>query len=210
MSGARFGSRFYPQGTKLGTNNMKTLFSSRTKAKLIRLFFQNPNQRHHMREAERLVKERINSVRGALLSLVSQGVLNRERIGKKVFFRTNPDYIFYDELLRMVAKETGLGGRIIKERLRLGKIKVAFLTASYYQFWPRRDNELDLFIVGNVSLAEVAKLAKEEGEGLGIEINYSVMTPDELTFRRKNKDPFLVEILQKSRLMLIGKEDTLQ
>lgn len=184
-----------------------SLFSGRARTKIIFLLYEHPKEKYHMRQIERLVKERINSVRSALVSLTKVGLCVRETIGKKTFFQSNPSYLFYDELLRVVAKSTGIGGRLLKEKLRLGKIRTAFLSLNYYQHNPRKDEEIDLFIVGTVPVAEIAKIAKEEGDKRGVEVNYSVMTADEFSFRKKNKDPFLVSILQKGRLVLIGHED---
>jgi hypothetical protein len=183
------------------------LLSSRTKAKIIALLYANPAQKLHMRNIERMINERINSVRSALLSLSKNGVCLSEKIGKKSFFQAAPGYVFYDELLRIVAKEKGLGARIIKEKLHLGKIKLAFLTAHYYKHHERTTEEIDLFLVGSVSMTEVAKLAKEEGDKLGVELNYSVMTSEEYEFRKKNKDPFLMKVLQQNRVVLCGKEE---
>lgn len=162
-----------------------------------------------MRQIERLTQERINAVREALLFLASAQHLTKEKRGRKILFQANPQGFYYDELLRIAAKNTGLGKRIIKERLRLGKIKTAFLTNNFYSFAEHSENEVDLFVVGTVSLAELAKVCAEEGEKTGREINYSVMTSEEYGFRRKNKDPFLNKVLQKSRQILIGKEEDL-
>jgi len=184
-------------------------FSSRSKDKIIRLLFSNPQERYHMRQIERLTGERINSVREALGGLSRGGFITQERVGRKLVFQAHSGGLFYDEVLRMVTKQVGLGARLIKEKMRLGKIKVAFLTTHFYQKQPRRSEEIDLFVIGTISIAELAKLTKEEGEKLGIEINYSVMTDEEFAFRIKNKDPFLSKILQRNKLLLIGKEDYL-
>lgn len=160
-----------------------------------------------MRLIQRLIDEHINSVRSALRGFCLVGVCVSESIGKKIFFQANKDYIFFDELVRISMKQTGLGERLIKEKIRLGKIKLAFLTAGYYKQLPKRENEVDLFIVGSVSLPEVEKITHEEGEKIGREINYSIMAYDEFVFRKKNKDPFLLTILQQNRLVLIGKEE---
>jgi hypothetical protein len=184
-----------------------SLFSGRAKTKVLFLLYEHPKEKFHMRQIERLTKERINSVRSALIALAKEGVCSREVIGKKTFFQANQSYVFYDELLRIVAKNSGLGGRLVKEKLRLGKIKTAFLSLNYYRQLTRTAEDIDLFIVGSVPVAEIAKLAKEEGDKQGTEINYSVMTPEEFTFRKKNKDPFLLSILQKGRLVLLGNED---
>ncbi|OGK66484.1 hypothetical protein A2313_03465 [Candidatus Roizmanbacteria bacterium RIFOXYB2_FULL_41_10] len=187
----------------------KTIFSSQTKDKIIKLLYASPGKQYHMRQIERLVGERINSVREALLFLVKDGFLNQEKIGRKILFQANANNLFYDELIRMVGKQDGLGQRIIKEKQRLGKIKAAFLTSNFYLATNRKQDEIDLFVVGTISMAELAKICAEEGKKLGWEINYSVMTLEELGFRQKNKDPFLNKILQKNRLFLIGKEEYL-
>jgi hypothetical protein len=187
---------------------LKIIFGSKTKAKLILLFFENPQVKIHMRGAQRLVNERINSVRSALVSLVEARVFVREKIGRRVFFKANDRFELYDEFLRLVAKKTGIGKKIINEKHRLGSLKTVILSSNYYRY-NNRSNEIDLFIIGNVSLAEVAKFTKEEGERRGVEINYSVMSRDEFIFRKKNKDPFLLKILQQGRLFLVGKEEDL-
>lgn len=132
-----------------------------------------------------------------------------EPVGRKRFFQANRRGLFYDELLRMTAKKTGLGGRILVEKPRLGKVRFAFLTAFFYQQLQRKENEIDLCVVGSVSLKEVSRITQEEGARRNIEINYSVMNYEEFLFRKKNKDPFLLSLLEKPRLMLVGSEEDL-
>ncbi|PJE63291.1 hypothetical protein COU88_00320 [Candidatus Roizmanbacteria bacterium CG10_big_fil_rev_8_21_14_0_10_39_6] len=184
-------------------------FFSKTKSKILLLLYENPHERYHMRHIERLTKERINSVREALEYLVKKKIATMEAVGRKRFFQSNKHGLFYDELLRMTAKKTGLGGRILTEKPRLGKVRFAFLTAFFYRQSRRKENEIDLCVVGSVSMKEISRIAQEEGARRNIEINYSVMNYEEFTFRKKNKDPFLFSLLEKPRLMLVGSEEDL-
>lgn len=184
-------------------------FFSKTKSKILLLLYEKPHERFHMRHIERLTKERINSVREALIFFVKKKIVEEERVGRKCFYQANKRGLFYDELLRMVAKKTGLGGCILAEKLRIGKVRIAFLTAFYYRQLPRKENEIDLCVIGNVSMKEVSRITQEEGERKGVEINYSVMNFEEYIFRRKNKDPFLLSLLEKPRVMLVGSEEDL-
>lgn len=183
---------------------LSNLIAGKTRTKILSLLFEDPKRNLHMRSIEKRTGERINAVRTTLISLVSKNILSKERIGKKIFFQANPQGVFYEELLRLVAKTSGIGERILKERLHLGKIKTAFLTSDYYMRKERNGNEVDVVIIGTVSLSEVAKIAKEEGEKIGVELNYSVMTPEEFGERKKNKDPFLSRLLQRNRIYIIG------
>jgi len=186
------------------------VFGSKTKTKIIKHLYLDVNRRFFMRQIEREVGEQINSVREALLFLVKAGLVSSEKVGRKLYFSANKDGLFYDEILRMVTKSEGLGGVIIKEKLRLGKIKTVFFTNNFFNRHPNPNGEIDIFIIGEVSPAEISKLIKDEEQRIGREINYSIMTREEFSFRKKNKDPFLVNILQKGRLLLLGKESYLE
>jgi hypothetical protein len=41
------------------------------------------------------------------------------------------------------------------------------------------------------------------------EINYTVMSEEEFDFRKKRRDPFIMETLRGSRVMIIGDEEEL-
>ena len=54
---------------------------------------------------------------------------------------------------------------------------------------------------------ELNSLIKLEEERRGHEINYTVMTDEEFNFRKRRRDPFIVDILMGTRLVIIGNED---
>jgi hypothetical protein len=73
----------------------------------------------------------------------------------------------------------------------------------------KREDEVDILVVGEVVLPELAALIRAEESKRGREINYTVMSRDELEFRKKRRDPFLGGILAGSRVMIIGDEEDL-
>jgi len=64
-------------------------------------------------------------------------------------------------------------------------------------------------IIGEVVLPEIAALIHAEQEKRGQEINYTVMTDGEFELRKRRRDPFLIGILENSRIMIIGREEDL-
>jgi hypothetical protein len=68
---------------------------------------------------------------------------------------------------------------------------------------------VDVLVVGEVVLPELAALIRAEEEKRGQEINYTVMTPEEFIFRKRRRDPFLLGILGGPRVMIIGEEEEL-
>ena len=73
----------------------------------------------------------------------------------------------------------------------------------------RREDDVDVLIVGEVVLPELSAVIRTEETKRGKEINYTVMSRDELDFRKKRRDPFLSGILAGSRIMIIGDETDL-
>jgi hypothetical protein len=60
-----------------------------------------------------------------------------------------------------------------------------------------------------VILPQLAAIVKDEEAKKGREINYTVMSEEEFNFRKRRKDPFVVSILSRSNLMLLGDEEEL-
>ena len=62
--------------------NIDSLFGSKTRVKLLNLFFNNPNTNYYVREITRLIDEQVNSVRRELSNLQEVGIVvstNNER-----------------------------------------------------------------------------------------------------------------------------------
>ena len=185
------------------------LITSKTRVKLLKLFLESPQDMYHVRECVRRVKEEINAVRRELILLEKKGVLNKEARANRVYYSLAREYPYYFDLLRIGAKTLGLGNAILENRVKLGKIKFAMLSGKFIRRMKEAPEEVDLMVVGTVVLPELAILVRNEEARLGTEINYTVMTEDELKFRKNRRDPFMAGILSGSRIMLIGDEEAM-
>jgi len=185
------------------------LITSQTRVKLLNLFLASPSDMYHVRECVRRVKEEINAVRRELILLEKKGVLKKEPRANRVYYSLSHEYPFYFDLLKIGAKTQGLGHAILENRVKLGKIKYAMLSGKFIRRIKESAEDVDLMVVGTVVLPELAILVRQEEARLGVEINYTVMTEEELKFRKQRTDPFLGAILSGSRIMLIGDEETM-
>jgi DNA-binding transcriptional ArsR family regulator len=163
----------------------------------------------HVRELVRRTNDEINAVRRELSFLEKKGILDREPRANRVYYSLSKQYPFYYDLLRIGSKNIGLGAEIIKNRVKLGKIKYAMFSGRFLRRIKNEPDEVDLIIVGNIVLPELALLVREEEKRLDTEINYTVMTEEEFDFRKKKRDPFVIAILSGSRVMLLGDEETM-
>lgn len=185
------------------------LIISRVRVKILQLFFLSPGKIFHVREIVRRTEEEINAVRRELAHLEKVGMMNKERRANRLFYVLRKDYPMYYDLLNLVVKTSGLGGDILKNRMKLGKIKFVMISGRFARGIVRGSNEVDLLIVGKVVLPELSQIVRAEEVRREREINYTVMSEEEFEFRKRRRDPFVLEIMRSSRVMVIGDEEEL-
>lgn len=185
---------------------LKDIVVSKVRVKLLDLFYSSPAEIYHVRDLVRKIEEEINAVRRELEHLEKIGVLKKEPRGNRLYYWLNTNYVLFHELLTIVSKETGLGDQIIKNRNRIGKISFCVFSDKFVRKIDRKEDEVDILVVGNIVMVELSSLIKAEEEKRGREINYTVMTEEEFGFRKKRRDPFLLGILTGAKVMIVGDE----
>ena len=189
---------------------LEELFVSRVRVKILQLFLSTPLESlFHVREIVRRVSEEINAVRRELSRMEKYGMVSSEWRANRRLYRFRKDYIFYRELLSLVAKTSGLGGNIVKNKAKLGKIKFAFITTSFLKGNSSNTEDVNLLVVGSIVLPELQSIIADEQAKREQEINYSFMDEAEFTFRVKRRDPFILRVLLQSKVMLLGDEEEL-
>ena len=190
--------------------DLSDIITSKVRVKLLELFYGNPRQMYHVRGVVREVKEEINAVRRDLSRLETAGIVKKEPRGNRVYYWLREDYPMYEDFLSVVAKNTGLGATLITNKVKLGKPGFVMFSGRFTRQKERkREDEVDILVVGEIVLPELATLVRAEESRRSQEINYTVMSREELDFRKKRRDPFLLGILAGSRVMIIGDEESL-
>lgn len=185
------------------------LIISRVRVKILQLFFLSPGKIFHVREIVRRTNEEINAVRRELAHLEKAGLMSKERRANRLFYALRRDYPLYFDILELIVKTSGLGGDLIKNKVKLGKIRFAMISGKFARGLQKSGNEVDLLVVGKVVLPELSQLVRAEEVRRERELNYTVMTDEEFDFRKKRRDPFVLELLKGSRIMIIGDEEEL-
>lgn len=187
--------------------DLRDLVISRVRVKMLELFFSNTSEMYYVRQITREVKEEINAVRRELERLLGTGLLKSEQRGNRLYYSLNPRYLFFQELQQIIVKSTGLGEKIRRLRRKLGDLEFVMFSGKFVRSLPPTQDEVEVLIVGKVVLPELQALMKEEEVRLGREVNYAVFSAEEFDFRKTRRDPFIMEILYSTRIMVIGSED---
>lgn len=188
---------------------MEELFVSKVRVKLLQLFLTSEEPLLHVREIVRRVQEEINAVRRELLRMEKFGMVTSEWRANRRLYHFRKDYIFYAQLLQMVAKTTGLGGAIVQGKGRLGRVKYVMISNRFVKNQPSAPDDVDLLVVGQIVLPELQAMIANEQAKRDHEINYSFMDESEFQFRVKRRDPFILRVITQPKIMLIGDEEDL-
>lgn len=189
---------------------LEDIIISRVRVKILTLFLSHPGVIFHVRDIVRRCNEEINAVRRELAHMEKAGMVAKEQRANRLFYAMRREYPLYFELLALIGKTSGLGWEILKNKAKLGKIKFAMISGTLLRGIPKKDaSDVDLLVVGTVVLPELAQLVKAEEVRRERELNYTVMTEEEFSFRKQRRDPFVLSVLAGSRLMVIGDEEEL-
>ncbi|GAB4218892.1 MAG: hypothetical protein Fur009_2290 [Candidatus Microgenomates bacterium] len=185
------------------------IIPSKARRKILELFYHHLDENFYVRKVVREVSEEVNAVKRELDILTEEKLLIREKRLNKVFYTLNKNYIFYEEFLRIFAKTNFLSTLIYKNLSKIGKVKFIALSTKYPKKIKIKEDEIYLLFVGVIVVVEIESIISQTEKQFGRPINYTVMTEDELKFRKKNNDPFIWRFLKQPKIMLVGSEDEL-
>jgi hypothetical protein len=195
---------------------IEQLFGSKTRVKLLQLFYGNPNRSFYVREITRKIDEQINSVRRELANLQSVGIINSDNTNNRVYYEVDQKFAFYAPLLEIFgARKTPAKSKKAAVAIEpdeaaelkgLGNIELAALTG---QFTRDETSGIDLIIVGNVNQRALQKYVAELEEQEGKELRYSVMSTPDFQYRKQIKDRFVSNILRSKKQVLVDKQGLL-
>lgn len=194
---------------------LEQLFGSKTRIKILRLFFRNKDKTFFVREISRQISIQINAVRRELELLSSLKIIkevenssNEEKeneIGEKLrkYYCLNTESIIFEELKELLLKENVMGEQELVSNLKskAGKIDLLVLTG---RFTGVEKIETDLLLVGDVKLRNVKKIIEEYEKKLGFEIRYTVMNKNEFIDRRYVMDKFIYSIFEVENVIIIN------
>ena len=170
----------------------------------------NPERELYVREVARLTGEDYKNVSMELRNLEEIGLLSSRNEGNLKYFSLNKAFVIYEELKSIFMKTKGAVG-ILREAVSTKRdIDYAFIYGSFATGEERAESDIDLMVIGRISLEEVLALIRGPEEKLSREINVSLYDLQEIRKRVKDHDPFIMEVLEGSKIMLIGDENELR
>ncbi len=192
-----------------GEQNVLTKLFSSTRAELLGLFFNNPDDRFYLREIARHIGKDAAGIKRELDKLVKIGLLAIEKRGVQKYYFANKNSPIFSEMKGLIFKTTGVQGSMKASLSRLKGVKVAFIYGSYAKGAEKEDSNINLMVIGQANITELNDMVMGLEDKLKRDIDYLVFDEQEYRKRKDSKDPFIRELLKGKKIFLVGKEDEL-
>ena len=208
---------------------VEQLFGSKTRVKLLQLFYSNPNRAFYVREITRKIDEQINSVRRELANLLSIGIITSDANNNRLYYEVNQKFDHYQALAMIfgnlkapkTAAKPGKGKKdepakpkadvapehpLAKSVRGTGKVDIAILTG---QFTRDELSGIDVLIVGDINQSKLNKFIAELEKTENKELRYTAMPLATYQYRIQINDRFINNVLAAKKQVIINNQDAL-
>jgi len=159
----------------------------------------------HLREIARRSELAAPTAQRELARLVEAGILTTCEVSGRRLFRIDPSSLLYPELRDIVRKTTGVFATLTDALAPLASRLVAvFVYGSFARGEELRDSDVDLFVVGNVTFADVVAATRPMQSVLRREVNPSVYPPAEFQAKVRRRHHFISRVLEGEKVFLVG------
>jgi DNA-binding transcriptional ArsR family regulator len=183
----------------------------RTRQRILAATLLHPSRWWYQSDLAKHLRVPPSSLQRELASLVQAGILRTRQDGNRVYFQPNSECPFLVELTGLLVKTAGLLDEV-RHALRrfIPRIIVAFVHGSLARYRERSASDVDLLVVGDLSLAELAPALKRIEAKVGRPVNPSLYSPRELASKLSAGHHFLQTVLREPKLFVIGDEHDLE
>jgi len=197
---------------------LEQLFGSKTRLKLLRVFYREPETSFFVRELSRQIGIQINAVRRELELLLNLAIIKEKEEPKKdkkesesgkagvtlrKYYQLNIESIIYSELHALLLKDKIIGQQEFIKAIeqKSGDVKLLVLTG---EFTGDKRAPTDLLIVGKIKPRTLSSVIDQYEKDLGFDIRYTVMGEEEFADRRYVMDKFVYAVFESDHLKVVN------
>lgn len=166
-----------------------------------------PDKWWYLSELAQFLQTTPSSLQRELKALVAGGILQQRREGTRTYFKAETRSPLFPELRGLLEKTAGLLPTLQQtlEPFR-ARIDCAFVYGSVARSQEHALSDVDLLVIGGVSLAELAPALRKTETRVGREINVTSYSESEFRKKVAAKDHFLSEVLRSPKEFVKGNQ----
>ncbi len=186
---------------------LTSLLSSKTRVNLLKLFLTNANNSYYPRQIELLLNVPYTGIRRELQNLEKIGLLTVESEANRKYYSVNKNFPLFSELKSIILKTAGIGDKLKFLVKDYKNIQIAFIYGSYAKNSENMSSDIDLFIIGDITLKDLQEALTQLEKELGREINCTIFPPKEFKQKTKVHNHFIKTVLKEPKIFLKGTEN---
>ena len=183
---------------------LKKLFISKVRLSILRIYLYDLKASYHVRGLVRELDEEINAVRRELINLEDAGILKSRKEGNKLVYSVNTKSPILHDLRSLFFKRSPIGKQITQLAENIQGVQVVILTESYINQKYEHKTDVDLLFIGDMRIRDLSAAVGEIEKELEREIRFSAIKLEDYHFARKKKEPFLMNIIEKDKIIMFG------
>jgi predicted nucleotidyltransferase len=164
-----------------------------------------PDKWWYLSELAQFLRTTPSSLQRELSALVGGGILQRRREGTRTYFKAETRSPLFPDLRGLVEKTVGvvptLQDLFVPIRAR---VVCAFVDGSVARSEEHALSDVDLMVIGDVGLAELAPALRKAEARLGREINATTLSAREYRTKVAVEDHFLSQVLHGPKEFVKG------
>lgn len=191
-------------------STLAELFPNPALVKVLSLFLLHPEKEFYQRDIAETTGSALLQVQRALKRIEHAGLVTKAKRGNMLYYKADRMHPAFEDLKRVFLKTVALGD-VLREALSpfIEKVKLAFVFGSLAQGKETAQSDIDLLLVGKLSLRELTKLLGPVVSELGREFNPVVYPLEEFVKKARGNHHFIGEVIRGPKIWLIGNEDEL-
>lgn len=193
----------------VGASSLASIFATPTLAALLGVFAREPERRYYQKELVSLTGCSLYLVQRELGRLERAGLVIRTPRGRQVEYVPNVAHPAFRGLREALLRTLVLGEPIRKALESAEGVRLAFVFGSVARGEDQNGSDLDLMVIGDLGLRDVAKLIVPVLRDLGREPNIVVLTAEEFGARASEGEHFVAAVLGEPKLWVLGDDSQL-
>jgi predicted nucleotidyltransferase len=188
--------------------SLGNLLFGQTRGRVLALLYGAPDASFFVRQIAREVDTSAGSVQRELETLSHFGLLERSVVGRQIFYKANRSHPVFPEIQSLTAKTTGIFNLLSTALLPVAKrISFAFVYGSMARGDADFLSDVDLIVIGDISMDDVLENLAATEKSLGRPINPTIYSRKEFRSKLQHGNHFLKSVIQGPKVFIAGDED---
>jgi predicted nucleotidyltransferase len=183
----------------------------KTRREILAATFGQPERWWYLSELAEHLNTTPSSLQRELKYLVSSGILRQRRDGKRAYFQAESELPIFAELRSIFTKTLGVADALKNALSKFGdRIRCAFIFGSVARNEEHAFSDVDLMVIGSVGLSDLSSPLRTLEKRFKREFNVKCYSPEEFRKRVRERNHFVLNVLEKEKLFLQGDGDELE